>query len=122
MWILKRVLHRYWKAKHVEYLQHQAREQEAVTTAVMRNDVGIKCPDGFVDAATPACAVSGAATEDASLPACDRLIAGYIRNDPTAAMSRVTGAHSDESELAMVREWCARLIEPVRCSGFDSRG
>ena len=100
-------LHSYWKAKHVEHWQHQAREKEVVATGAICNSAVIKSPDGALPAATRACAIAGAETEGARLPARDGLIGGYIQNDPTAAMSRVTGAHSDESELAMVREWCA---------------
>ena len=95
-------MHRYWKAKHVEHLQHQAREKEVVVTGAICNGAAIESPDGVL----PACAIAGAETE-ASLPARDGLLAGYIQDDATVAMSRVTGAHSDENELAMVREWCA---------------
>lgn len=74
---------------------------------MVRNGAVIKSPDGVLPAAARACAIAGAETE-ATLPA--GLIAGYIQNDATAAMSRVTGAHSDENELAMVREWCAAFV------------
>lgn len=77
-----------------------------VATGAICNGAVIDFPDVVLPAATRAHAI-GAEIESASLPARDGLIAGYIQNDPTTAMSRVTGAHSDENELAMVREWCA---------------
>ena len=83
------------------------------SAAAICNDAVANGSGGCISAATPAFHPNAdAATEGAELPAHTGLIAGYIRNDPTAALSRVTGAHSDETELAMVREWCA---QPLFC-------
>ena len=105
--------------------QQQAQNDGVAVAAAMCNGAVDNDSCGLISPATRAFhPIACAATEGAVLPTHAALIPGYIRNDPTAAMSRVTGAHSDETELAMVREWCAHYLcvfqcpKKLRCQGF----